>query len=52
MLSTYTDFKKNLSVGNQSLLDYAAQIQGKAAAFVTEITQYSPEREIRRAFRI
>ena len=43
MLSTYTDFKKNLSVGNQSLLDYAAQIQGKAAAFVTEITQYSPE---------
>ena len=43
MLSTYNDFKSNLSVGNQSLLTYAAQIQGKADAFVTEITQYSPE---------
>ena len=43
MLSTYNDFKSNLAVGNQKLLDYAAQIEGKASAFVTEITQYSPE---------
>ena len=43
MLSTYNDFKSNLAVGNQSLLTYAAQIEGKASAFVTEITQYSPE---------
>ena len=43
MLFTYNDFKSNLSVGNQSLLTYAAQIEGKAGEFVTEITQYSPE---------